>query len=116
MRIEFDRSDTRRVAGGKEYLKNAVGTREEAYATSPVSMMDKFNVPVLIAHGKDDPRVPYQNATDLRSYLDKAGKPYEWLAEPKELHGFASEEHNEELWNMILPFLGKYIGTSTAAQ
>jgi dipeptidyl aminopeptidase/acylaminoacyl peptidase len=52
----------------------------------------------------------------LRSYLDKTGKPYEWLAEPKELHGFASEEHNEELWNMILPFLGKYIGASTAGK
>jgi dipeptidyl aminopeptidase/acylaminoacyl peptidase len=76
-------------------------------------MMDKFNVPVLVAHGKDDPRVPYQNATDLRAYLDKVGKPYEWLAEAKELHGFASEEHNEELWNMILPFLGKHIGPGT---
>ena len=110
LRIEFDRSDTRRVAGGQQYLSDAVGTREEAFASSPVSMMDKFNVPVLIAHGKDDPRVPYQNATDLRSYLDKAGKPYEWLAAPKELHGFASEKHNEELFTMIQAFLAKYIG------
>jgi dipeptidyl aminopeptidase/acylaminoacyl peptidase len=114
-RIRYDYSDTRRFAGGLQYFKEAIGNREEAYATSPASMMDKFNVPVLIAHGKDDPRVPYQNATDLRSYLDKAGKPYEWLAEPGELHGFASEKHNEELWNMILPFLGKYIGSGTAA-
>lgn len=118
-RIRYDYSDTRRYAGGLQYFKEAIGDREQAYASSPASMMDKFNVPVLIAHGKDDPRVPYQNATDLRSYLDKAGKPYEWLAEPKELHGFASEKHNEDLWNMILPFLAKYIGpgnaTSTAA-
>jgi acetyl esterase/lipase len=114
-RIGMDKSDTRRFAGGRVYFKDAIGTREDAYAMSPVSMMDKFNVPVLIAHGKDDPRVPYQNATDLRSYLDKAGKPYEWLAEPKEQHGFASEEHNEELWNMILPFLGKHIGAGNAA-
>ena len=113
-RIGMDGSDTRRVAGGQAYFKDAIGSRDDAYAMSPVSMMDKFNVPVLIAHGKDDPRVPYQNATDLRSYLDKAGKPYEWLAEPRELHGFASEEHNEELWNMILPFLDKYIGTGEA--
>jgi dipeptidyl aminopeptidase/acylaminoacyl peptidase len=114
-RIGMDKSDTRRIAGGQVYFKDAIGSRDDAYAMSPVSMMDKFNVPVLIAHGKDDPRVPYQNATDLRSYLDKAGKPYEWLAEPKELHGFASEEHNEELWNMIVPFLGKYIGAGNAA-
>jgi len=112
-RIGMDKSDTRRFAGGRLYFKDAIGTPQDAFAMSPVSMMDKFNVPVLIAHGKDDPRVPYQNATDLRAYLDKAGKPYEWLAEAKELHGFASEEHNEELWNMILPFLGKHIGPGT---
>ena len=114
-RIGMDKSDTRRVASGRTYFKDAIGSREDAYAMSPVSMLDKFNVPVLIAHGKDDPRVPYQNATDLRSALDKANKPYEWLAEPKELHGFASEEHNEELWNMMLPFLAKYIGAGNTA-
>ena len=115
MRIEFDRSDTRRLAGGQQYLSDAVGNRDEAYASSPVSMMDKFSVPVLIAHGKDDPRVPYQNATDLRAYLDKAGKPYEWLAEPGELHGFASEKHNEEFFTMITAFLAKYIGPGDTA-
>ncbi|WIG54993.1 MAG: Prolyl oligopeptidase family protein [Rhodanobacteraceae bacterium] len=114
-RIGMDKSDTRRIKLGRTYFDEAIGTREDAYAISPVSMMDKFNVPVLIAHGKDDPRVPYENATDLRSALDKANKPYEWLAEPKELHGFASEAHNEELWNTILPFLGKYIGAGNAA-
>ena len=113
-RIGMDKSDTRRFTAGRNYFRDAIGTREDAFAISPVSMLDKFSVPVLIAHGKDDPRVPYQNATDLRAALDKADKPYEWLAEPKEQHGFTSEAHNEELWNMILPFLGKYIGGGTA--
>jgi dienelactone hydrolase len=114
-RIGMDKSDTRRVEFGRVYFKEAIGTREDARAISPVSMLDRFNVPVLIAHGKDDPRVPYENATDLRSALDKANKPYEWLAEPKELHGFTSEKHNEELWNMILPFLARYIGPGNTA-
>lgn len=110
MRIEFDRSDTRRSKGGRNYLTMAVGTREDAAAISPVTHMDQFNVPVFIAHGKDDPRVPFKNATDLRSALEKANKPYEWLAEPKELHGFSSEKHNEEFFTMIQSFLAKYIG------
>ncbi|HEX7370424.1 MAG TPA: prolyl oligopeptidase family serine peptidase [Rhodanobacteraceae bacterium] len=113
-RIDFDRADTRHYAGGLVYFKEAIGSREDAYAISPVSAMDKFNVPVLIAHGKDDPRVPYENALDLRSALDKANKPYEWLAEPKELHGFQSEKHNEELFTMIQAFLAKYIGPGNA--
>lgn len=109
-RISMGKSDTRRYQSGRIYFKEAIGSEQDAYAISPASMLDKFDVPVLIAHGKDDPRVPYENATELRSALNKAGKPYEWLAEPGELHGFYSEKHNEELFNMIQAFLAKYIG------
>jgi dipeptidyl aminopeptidase/acylaminoacyl peptidase len=109
-RINFDRSDTSHVSLGRTYFADAIGDRDEAYKISPANMLDKFNVPVLIVHGKDDPRVPYQNATDLRSALDKAGKPYEWLVKPKELHGFYAEKNNEELFTTMQAFLTKYIG------
>ena len=109
-RINFDRSDTSHVSLGRTYFADAIGDRDEAYKISPASMLDKFNVPVLIVHGKDDPRVPYQNATDLRSALDKAGKPYEWLVKPGELHGFYAEKNNEELLTTMQAFLSKYIG------
>lgn len=109
-RIGMDKSDTRRYAGGRTYFTDAIGSRDDAYAMSPASMMDRFNVPVLIAHGKDDPRVPYENATKLRSALKKADKPYEWLTEPDELHGFYSEQHNEVLFTKIQAFLAQYIG------
>lgn len=115
MTIEFNDSDTRRYRSGRTYLKQAVGTLADARAISPINMLDKFNVPVLIVHGKDDPRVPYQNATDLRSALDKAGKPYEWLARPKELHGFYSEANNKEFFTMMQAFLARYIGAGNAA-
>jgi dipeptidyl aminopeptidase/acylaminoacyl peptidase len=114
-RIGMDKSDTRRYKSGRTYFSDAIGSREDAFDISPVSMIGNFNVPVLIAHGRDDPRVPFENATDLRSALDKAGKPYEWLAEPKELHGFYSEPHNEALFTMITAFLAKYIGPGATA-
>lgn len=115
MTIEFNDSDTRRFAYGRAYLQQAIGSLADAKAISPINMLDKFNVPVLIAHGKDDPRVPYENATELRSALDKANKPYEWLAEPGELHGFYGEEHNEEFFSMIQAFLAKHIGAGADA-
>ena len=113
--IERNDSDTRRYRSGRTYFTQAIGSESEGHAISPLFMLDKFNVPVLIAHGKDDPRVPYQNATDLRAALDKANKPYQWLAEPKELHGFFSEQHNEELFNMMQAFLAKYLGAGEGA-
>lgn len=113
-RINFDRSDTSHSRIGRTYFAEAIGSDSDAYAISPASQLDKFNVPVLIVHGKDDPRVPFQNATDLRSALDKAGKPYEWLAKPKELHGFYAEKNNEELFATMQAFLGKHIGAGNA--
>jgi hypothetical protein len=42
-------------------------------------------------------------------------KPYQWLAEPHELHGFVSDPHNEQLFTMITAFLNKYIGPGSVA-
>lgn len=100
---------------GQRYFTRAIGTPQDAYAISPASMLDNFNVPVLIAHGEDDPRVPFRNATELRAALQAAGKPYQWLAEPHELHGFVSDQHNEQLFTMIIAFLAKCIGPGGGA-
>ncbi len=115
--VEFDRSDTRRYAGGRYYFEHAIGTsRANVEAISPIHHMDKFKVPVLIVHGEDDPRVPVQNAYKLRDALKKAGKPFEWLLKPKELHGFYSEANRAEMLETMDAFLDKYIGHGEKAQ
>ncbi len=112
----LQKGDARDDVYGQRYFTRALGTPQDAYAISPASMLDNFNVPVLIAHGEDDPRVPIQNATELRAALQAAGKPYQWLAEPHELHGFVSDQHNQQLFTLIAAFLAKCIGPrSTAA-
>ena len=109
--IEFDTSDTQESAYGRNYFAKAIGTDSaNIKAISPIDQLDQFNVPVLIVHGEKDPRVPLKNATELRSALDKAGKPYEWLVKPKELHGFYSEANNTEFLEHMQAFLAKYIG------
>ncbi|WP_027485874.1 prolyl oligopeptidase family serine peptidase [Rhodanobacter sp. OR87] len=109
--IELHRSDTRRSAGGRNYFMQAIGTDDDTIrAISPIYHLDKFNIPVLIIHGKDDPRVPYENATELRAALDKAGKPYEWLVRDKEQHGFYSEENNIAFYEALQAFLDRHIG------
>lgn len=109
-RLVMQKSDASDNVYGQRYFAKAVGSARDAYAISPASMPGKLDVPVLIAHGEDDPRVPFLNATELRSALRTAGKPYEWLAEPGELHGFVSDQHNEQLFEMITAFLAQYIG------
>lgn len=109
-RLVTQKSDASDDVYGQRYFAEAIGTASDAYAISPASRLGKLNVPVLIAHGKDDLRVPFKNATELRAALEAAGKPYEWLAEPGELHGFMSDKHNAALFTMITAFLAKCIG------
>jgi dipeptidyl aminopeptidase/acylaminoacyl peptidase len=108
--IGFKSSDTAHTRTGRTYFAESIGDMAAAHAISPMYQLDKFNVPVLIAHGEDDPRVPYQNATNLRSALTKADKPYEWLSKPKEGHGFYTEEDRADMYLHMQNFLARYLG------
>jgi dipeptidyl aminopeptidase/acylaminoacyl peptidase len=115
LRIQSERSDTRRSRSGNSYLRAAMGKDDDQYTkdNSPIDLVDKFKVPVLIVHGEDDPRVPFENAKLWRSAMEKKGIPTEWLAKAKELHGFYKEENNEERYKVMEAFLEKYLGAGT---
>ena len=113
--IEFDRSDTSHSKLGNNYFAMAVGTRADGKAISPLYLLDRFNVPVLIAQGGSDPRVPPQNAERLRDALEAAHKPYEWLYFDKEPHGFTTEPHRLALLQRMQVFLAKYLGPGVTA-
>src|SRR5579885_1538300 len=112
IRIQANRSDTRRSRAGKNFLREAWGMDDPAYlaANSAIDHVDKFNVSVLIIHGEDDKRVPIQNARAMRDALEKAGKPVEYFVRPKEGHGFFKEENNIERYRITEAFLAKYLG------
>ncbi|MBU6200002.1 MAG: S9 family peptidase [Xanthomonadaceae bacterium] len=112
IRVQANRSDTRRSRAGRNFLREAWGMGDPAYieANSAIDHIDKFNTPVLIVHGEDDPRVPIQNAREMRDALQKAGKPFEYMTRPKEGHGFYKEQNNIDRYNMTEAFLLKYLG------
>ena len=112
IRVQAERSDTRRSRGGRNFLRETWGMDDPPYikANSAIDQVDKFNVPVLIIHGEDDPRVPIQNAREMRDALQKAGKPVEYMTRPKEGHGFFKEENNTDRYKITEVFLEKYLG------
>jgi dipeptidyl aminopeptidase/acylaminoacyl peptidase len=113
--IGMDSSDTSAYAMGLRYFAAAIGDKAAARAISPLYMLDRFKTPVLIAHGEADPRVPFANATQLRSALNKAGKPYEWLSKPKEGHGFYTEQDRADLYQHMQDFLATHIGAASVS-
>ena len=112
IRVQANRSDTRRSRAGRNFLREAWGMDDPAYlaANSAIDHVDKFNVPVLIIHGEDDKRVPIQNAREIRDALEKSGKPVEYMTRPKEGHGFYKEENNVDRYKITEAFLEKYLG------
>ena len=112
IRVQANRSDTRRSKAGRNFLREAWGMDDPKYiaANSAIDHVDKFNVPVLIIHGEDDPRVPIQNAREMRDALEKAGKPVEYVTKPKEGHGFFKEGNNVDRYKVTEAFLEKYLG------
>lgn len=98
-------------AYGQRYVDVVLGTNNaELKSESPVYQADKISDPLFIIYGGADKTVVPENAREMVSALDKAGKQYQLMYEPNEGHGFAKPEHRFELYTRMLAFFDKYIG------
>jgi dipeptidyl aminopeptidase/acylaminoacyl peptidase len=114
--IQTEDSDTSLDKTGEDYLARALGTDEaDLKRRSALYNVDRIEVPILIAHGKDDRRVPFSNAVKLREALEKTGKPFEWLAKDSEGHGFQQDPNRFEYYLRLVSFLEKHTAVSSTA-
>ena len=115
--MQIEKSDTGQSEDGRNYFRKVLGaTAKIREANSPVDLVDKIRVPVFLIHGKDDKRVPYDEATEMRDALEKAGKKYQWMAKSGERHGFYDANDNMQRITRILAFLKQNIGPGAPAQ
>jgi len=87
------------------------GDRKRIHDTSPVHLADRINVPLLMAYGKNDPRVHIDHGFDMERALKKAGKTYEMIIEADEGHGFRKEESRIAFFDTVDLFLKKNVLT-----
>lgn len=73
--------------------------------------MENIDDPILIVHGRRDPRVDIEHAERLRDRLDELDMPYQWLVKSDEGHGFRKEENVLELYRTMDAFLARYLPT-----
>lgn len=105
-------SDTHRSANGRNYLEIVNGNNTaELKQYSPVFNVDKLTIPVFIAYGGKDQRVVPENARELMTAMDKAGKKYEVLFDPYEIHGFGKPKDRFELYTRMIKFIDANIGS-----
>ena len=96
----------------RDVMKVQIGDPEDKAqmdAISPLAHVDKIDDPILIVHGRRDPRVVMKHADRLRREMKKAKKPFEWFVKGNEGHGFRKEKNRLELYHKIDDFLAKHL-------
>ena len=83
--------------------------RKRMHDTSPVNSADRIRAPVLMAYGRNDPRVRISQGLDREAALKKAGKTYEMISEEKEGPGFRKEELSLAYFTRVDEFPKKYV-------
>jgi len=79
-------------------------------ARSPLFKAERIQIPLLIAQGANDVRVPQAEAEQLVALLRRAHKPVEYLLFPDEGHGFAKPENKIKFYAAAEAFLAKHLG------
>jgi dipeptidyl aminopeptidase/acylaminoacyl peptidase len=80
-------------------------------SVSPMTQVDLIKVPVFIAHGFNDPRVPVEEAMQLAVALKDRGHSPQVFIAPDEGHGFAKLSNRLIFSQRMVEFLRKSIGT-----
>jgi dipeptidyl aminopeptidase/acylaminoacyl peptidase len=112
--LMYQDGDIRQSMFGRAYLDRVLG-RENLSSASPVNLATQIKVPVMLAHGGQDARVPPAHAERMRKALRDAGNDPEWLFERTEGHGFYSAENKLKFYTQLVAFLDRHIGADATA-
>ncbi|HKZ49667.1 MAG TPA: S9 family peptidase [Candidatus Nanoarchaeia archaeon] len=98
----------------KEMEKKRIGdveTEEEFLKSrSPLFKVDKIKIPILIAQGKNDPRVKQSESEQIVEAMKKKNIPYEYMLFEDEGHGFAKPQNRIKFYAAAEKFLAKHLG------
>ena len=105
-RTESYRRDLRRAEYGDE---RDPAMRAWMERIAPVNNAQKIKVPMFIVHGRNDPRVPVQEAEQIAATVGANGVPVWTLIAENEGHGFAKKENADYLFYARVLFLQKFL-------
>lgn len=103
-RTESYRRDLRRVEYGDE---RDPAMREFLTRVSPITSADRISTPLMVAHGRNDPRVPYTEAEQIVTTVSGKGVPVWYLLADDEGHGFARKANADFYFAALVRFLAK---------
>ncbi len=105
-RTESYRRDLRRVEYGDERDPKM---REFLLAISPTTNAEKIHVPLLVAAGKNDPRVPFSLSEEIVAKVRAGGGPVWYILAKDEGHGFVKKPNIDYLQYAETLFLEQFL-------
>lgn len=84
--------------------------RDMLWERSPLSRVDDIRIPVLVAQGKNDPRVKVAEAEQIVGALKEKGIDHEYLLFEDEGHGLAKPQNRERFYSAAESFLATHLG------
>jgi dipeptidyl aminopeptidase/acylaminoacyl peptidase len=112
---EFHDDDSDYSRSRERWVLDWLGEAETMREISPAALASGIKVPVFLAAGGRDRRVPIEHSKRMEKSLKKAGTSVETLYFDTEGHGFYTEPHRREYYTRLLAFLSRHLGGSTAA-
>jgi dipeptidyl aminopeptidase/acylaminoacyl peptidase len=107
--LKYDRSALSATRYYREWREKVQGEEDFDLASiSPMKAVDKVAIPILIAHGTHDERVPPEQSTKFHELLTKAKKPHEFVLYEGEGHGFDNPADNIDFLKRVEGFLRTY--------
>lgn len=111
----YEDSDVAESKLASKYWREQIGDPKKDVdrlrAASPAHFADKISAPVLIIQGKQDQRVPQDQAKRMITALERAGRNPESLFLAKVGHNYGQEKDRIQIYNAIIGFLEKHLGT-----
>ncbi len=103
-----DMSEDWKRYGMKQLVGDPVADAARFAATSPLKRAKEIKIPLLMAYGGSDRRVPIKHGTELKAAMSPS-QPLEWVVYPDEGHGWFNLKTNEDFWGRVERFLGKHL-------
>lgn len=100
------RRDLRRVEYGDERIPEMAAFMERI---APINNVDKIKKPFFIIQGKNDPRVPLSEATQMRDKLKSNGNVVWYLEAIDEGHGFKKKPNIDFQRLAVIRFMEEYL-------
>jgi dipeptidyl aminopeptidase/acylaminoacyl peptidase len=112
------------IANFETFLRNTSGyrrkLREVEYGSlerdldflrsiSPINRVDRIRAPLMVIHGKNDPRVPYTEAEQIVKALRARNHPVEYMLFEDEGHGIAKLSNRLLAYPKVADFLDRYM-------